>query len=274
MKQRLIQSNANEHVKELENLIPAWAKWFGLTTLTAGVILQIFAQEQNQAIFKLINSWSSLMDPDVWSFLTWLGDTTLLWPMLLPMLLKHPKAVMVALAAVPVGGCLSWLLKWSFNAPRPAGVFHLNDFIIIGPTLTEHAFPSGHTITAFAACFAVILSVKSSNTVFSKMRSALLLMSAFSIGLSRIMVGAHWPLDVLAGAGVGCISAVCGCHALERYPRLLNHTFIKSGIALILWVMAVIHVMGPWDDQAFALASVLSMTMATWGAIQYFRCSK
>ncbi len=249
--------------------IPPWAKWVALFMLFLGVVLEVFALSINTVLFKAINSCSSLLDPTVWSFLTWLGDTSLLWPMLLPLMKKHPKALLCAVASVPVGGCLSWLLKWAFHSPRPAGVLDLSEFTIIGPTLTQHAFPSGHTITAFAACVAVILGVNWGKSIWAKIGPLCLVVAAALIGLSRIMVGAHWPWDVLAGAGVGSLSAMVGWYAIARYPKLLHQVNLQRSIVLIFWVMALTHLMTPLQDIAYVLATSMSIVLATWGAIAY-----
>ncbi len=253
--------------------IPPWAVLVAGFMLLMGVGLQFAAQAQNTAYFQLINHESSRVDPMVWSFLTWLGDTSLLWPMLLPLMKSHPKAVICAVASVPVGGCLSWLLKWSFNSPRPAGVLDLGDLTIIGPTLTEHSFPSGHTITAFAACVALILGIKWGKTILGKGCPYALVLLASLIGLSRIMVGAHWPWDVLAGAGVGCLSAMCGAYAVNRYPKLQHQVNLQRSIVLIFWVMAMAHWLSPLKDPAQLWVLVLSSALASWGTIQFLRSS-
>lgn len=241
--------------------------------LLLGLFLQIFAQAQNIEIFKILNSYSDILEPGVWSFFTWLGDTSLLWPMLLPLMIKHPKAVVCAVISVPIGGCLSWFLKWLFNAPRPAGVLQLNEFVIIGPTLTEHGFPSGHTITAFAACVAVMLGVAWTKGVWTKVGPLTLVVAAFLIGLSRVMVGAHWPWDILAGAGVGCLAAVLSWFLLERYSHWSKNVNLHRSIALIFCGMAWMHLLSPLKELAYIWATVLSMALSSWGGIQFLRHS-
>lgn len=57
-----------------------------------------------------------------------------------------------------------------------------------------HSMPSGHSTTIFAAAFSLMV-------IFPRLR-AMLLAFAITIGLSRIMVNAHFLSDVLAGAAV------------------------------------------------------------------------
>jgi len=64
----------------------------------------------------------------------------------------------------------------------------------------QFSFPSGHTITAFAA--AVSLSS------FYPSMSLELFFCATSIAISRILLGMHFLSDVLAGTLIGSVLAV------------------------------------------------------------------
>ena len=58
-----------------------------------------------------------------------------------------------------------------------------------------YAFPSGHSVCAFACAW--VLGVR-----FPRWRAPLLALAAL-IALSRVVVGAHYPADVLAGSLLG-----------------------------------------------------------------------
>jgi membrane-associated phospholipid phosphatase len=64
---------------------------------------------------------------------------------------------------------------------------------------TYQSFPSGHATTAFALCFTVSFLVPRS--------FPWVLALAVLIALSRIVVGAHYPTDVIGGAVVGTLGA-------------------------------------------------------------------
>lgn len=64
---------------------------------------------------------------------------------------------------------------------------------------TYQSFPSGHATTAFALCYTV--SFLAPRTFPAMLGLAVL------IALSRIIVGAHYPSDVLGGAVVGTLGA-------------------------------------------------------------------
>jgi membrane-associated phospholipid phosphatase len=110
-------------------------------------------------------------------------------------------------AGVAVPGLFVNLVKRLIGRGRP------ELFDIAGPTdfrfffndWTYQSFPSGHTTTAFA--FALVLGFLSPRWLW------LGLVYAVLIGLSRIIVGAHYPTDVIGGIVVG----VLGAYAIRNF---------------------------------------------------------
>ncbi len=97
---------------------------------------------------------------------------------------------------------VSAVLALGFNAALGQLWFHDRPFVDHpGETvqLVRHAadnsFPSDHASVSFAVAFAVLF--------FSRRLGALFLAGALAIGLDRILVGVHYPLDVAASALVG-----------------------------------------------------------------------
>jgi hypothetical protein len=76
----------------------------------------------------------------------------------------------------------------------------------------EQSFPSGHTACSVAAARALSRNYPQAGTATG--------VAAVAIGVSRIAKGAHWPLDILAGAIVGLaaesISAAIATAVLRR----------------------------------------------------------
>ena len=70
---------------------------------------------------------------------------------------------------------------------------------LIGP-IASSSMPSGHA-TIFFALAALIFYIDRKYFWY-------FLVGAFLIGIGRIIVGVHWPLDIVAGAIVGAVSVL------------------------------------------------------------------
>ena len=99
-------------------------------------------------------------------------------------------------AATLLGTLLSQALKRSLHRPRPTSAIF--GFEALAENPDRFSFPSGHTTAAFAAAVAL------AGAPFGLGPAALVL--ALGIGLSRIYLGAHYPLDVAVGAALGGIA--------------------------------------------------------------------
>ena len=193
--------------------------------LLLAIVLHV-NQVQQSEIFLAFNA-ATVDNPQLWAGLTYLGDTAVTLCVMAPLLLMRPNIWMGVLAAIPVGGITSLTLKWLFDAPRPADILALTDFHVVGSVLRGHSFPSGHTITAFAAAGVVWACVwmeqrKNSANYIHGIVLANVLLLAFLVGVSRMAVGAHWPLDLLAGACVGWLAGLNGAYIAHRWQSTWN----------------------------------------------------
>jgi undecaprenyl-diphosphatase len=125
---------------------------------------------------------------------------------------RRPNVLLVVGAAAASTNLVTSLVKYAVQRDRPPTVV-LDPEPLVGVPSTS-SFPSGHTSMAFACAF-VISRVAPRLTVFVFVLAAL-------IGFSRIYVGVHYPLDVLAGAALGLLVAkalLMLLGALRRSPR-------------------------------------------------------
>jgi membrane-associated phospholipid phosphatase len=196
-----------------------WLAWAGLPIVLAALAAAaLLGQGPPAPLFLHINAASAAVPAPVWSFLTLLGDTSILFAVLSPLLLWRPQALMACVAAVPAGGLASVLLKRLFEQPRPAGVLDPAQFQIIGPVLSHHSFPSGHSITAFAVAGALLATLSPGAGAQRRAWAAAgVLALAAAVGFSRIAVGAHWPLDVVGGALTGWLAGLSGAALVRRW---------------------------------------------------------
>jgi membrane-associated phospholipid phosphatase len=150
----------------------------------------------------------------------------LLWDVLDPHTRNYVVLILVALAAAAL---TSWrripgafgrvlgsaLLAWGlleaiyavYDRPRPEEV--VSDISLNGHSWAHlNSFPSGHmAITAALAVSTAIL--------FPRLRGVLIAYIA-AVAFTRVMFGAHFPLDVLAGTALGTASALLVAVAAER----------------------------------------------------------
>ena len=106
----------------------------------------------------------------------------------------------------------------SFERVRPALADPAIEALV--PTPASASFPSGHAATAFAAAVAV-------GAFYPRLRWPLLGLAAL-VGLSRIYLGVHYVLDVLAGAALGLALGLLMVWATRRLLGWLG----RSGMSL------------------------------------------
>ena len=115
----------------------------------------------------------------------------------------------------------SQVLKRLFCRPRPtSGVGGIAALVAIPD---RFSFPSGHTAAAFGV--AVALAGEGSGTAL------LTLALAFGIAISRIYLGAHYPLDVAAGVLVGAASGLAARLLVEGFHLLVFLCY--AGLTLV-----------------------------------------
>lgn len=108
------------------------------------------------------------------------------------------RPLSAAFLMIVLGGLLVHALKSSLMDQRPLAVLGAQAVHVIGEPLRTRSMPSGHTALAFAVAGWCWVGSGWRRSV----RVAVWVLAVL-VGLSRVAVGAHWPSDVLAGAGLG-----------------------------------------------------------------------
>lgn len=187
------------------------------------IALYLWDRSWDRQFFLWLNTSIPLTLPDslipVWDVtmvtLTTLGDThVMLWIIFLVFLQnriatgkefaeKKSLYLLVFAVVLVLAIVMSRSLKELVGALRPASVMPHESLRILGDALRNYSFPSGHTITAFAGITMLLPIIPAS------WRWGALIFAA-GIGYSRIGVGAHWPIDVAAGAFLGIVAGMMG----------------------------------------------------------------
>lgn len=121
-----------------------------------------------------------------------------------------------ALLIVMFTGLVAWALsdvaKYLVDSPRPFEV--LNTVQTIVDRNYNSAFPSGHSAFAMALAIAMLYVDRS--------WGLLMMLGALLVGLSRVAIGVHWPLDIVGGFLVGALMAMVirevWYHHVRRIP--------------------------------------------------------
>lgn len=117
--------------------------------------------------------------------------------------------------ALTITGVAIGILKVLINEPRPFITLDLVNLLV--NESDPYSFPSGHTGNIFAIAIALGLSWRVSiGNIFIKL-VWLLIILAFIIGFSRIYIGVHYPVDVVAGAIIGVIGGLIAVKIVNKY---------------------------------------------------------
>jgi membrane-associated phospholipid phosphatase len=194
----------------IHRFLPSWT-WLPpvIAILLASII---YLSHSEKALFYQINSVSQYTGADLWANLTILGDSLIAAVLFIPWIRRNPDLVWAAIIGSIIALLISHGLKNLMHLPRPAGALPLDSFNIIGPVFKHRSFPSGHATTVFTFLGIWILS---SRQLWSRWA---LLTVGMIIALSRIVVGVHWPTDILAGMAVGWFSAIAGIRSIRYLP--------------------------------------------------------
>jgi len=166
----------------------------------------------NQPVFLGMNAAAQSVPEAVWSAVTILGTGACAYALLAPTLVRMPRLMAAALFTGLFAGIFTHAIKPILKMPRPAGVLAPDQIHVIGEVLRSNSFPSGHSVTAFAFAAMLIFFARRPLLV-----AAIVLPLASLVAFSRIAVGAHWPLDTLAGAAGGWLSGMAGEWCSRRW---------------------------------------------------------
>jgi len=266
-----------------EPLYSYWSKstWF-LWVIFPVILLQfvfvfswLFADQFDQSsytalqkdVFIVFNDYLSCLPPSLWLNMTYIGDGVVIFALFSFMLLIRAQAWAAMFASILVASVITNVGKAFFLMPRPAVVLDHDSFHIVGDVLIGYSsFPSGHSITISFVLIAILATLFGCPETLKQKISLLIglvILALFCI--SRVAVGAHWPLDIVAGASLGWLSALIGVSLARQYTRwwqcMLSgkRRFVLAGLLLLLSIVLFARV---FDEFSVApillLASVIS----------------
>ena len=175
----------------------------------------------DRRIFLSINNgWQNPALDILMPYFTLIGEIWVMAIFIVPILYFHDKKNFYRHLALFAGaliftGLMGRIIKYLVDRPRPlkemASLIQAHQIYIhvLGKELREYSFPSGHTLSAFTAASYLSLVLKRWSPLFFSI--------ALLTGLSRIYVGAHFPLDVLGGMLIGIAVTIPFCLLADKF---------------------------------------------------------
>lgn len=220
-------------------------------------------------LFRQFNDLSLLTGPRLWTGLTILGDGLVCAVLFLPWVRSHPERVWGGVLGALAMFVILRIFKEAWSLPRPLAVLPEGSVNVLGPGHRRSAFPSGHTATFFLLVGIWALSTR------HRTLSLLLLVPGTLVGVSRMVVGVHWPSDVLAGAALGWVTAWLGLRWAGRFPLGLSPPGQRTLAALLLLsalILLLVDHTGYSDVLAFQRA--IAAVCLGVGAVELFRLTR
>ena len=118
---------------------------------------------------------------------------------------------LVLLLVALIGRGLSEVQKLWIDRPRPILDPHL-------VTVKTSSFPSGHATSSMIFYLALALAL-AANTRWSRWAAASAILLSLLIGTSRVMLGVHWPSDVIGGWAFGMLWVLLTLRPVARLLR-------------------------------------------------------
>lgn len=143
--------------------------------------------------------------------ISWVGGGTPRWVIVILLcgLVWHwcgPRCAVALAGAALLSNLASSLLKAAFDRPRPDLIPHLD-------AVSSASYPSGHATSA-AVVYLLLASFAP-----ARWRGAAWALAGTMIvlnGLSRVMLGVHWPSDILGGTMLGAAFAIAAAVVVRR----------------------------------------------------------
>lgn len=147
---------------------------------------------------------------------TFLGDSSFGLPFVVAAIgllawLEGRRAAVTGFLVIAVGRLLVEAQKYAIARLRPEDEVHLV------PVHTP-SFPSAHSANSMIVCLTLAI-LFFSDTPWKRPAVAVGFALSLCIGLSRVMLGVHWPSDVIGGWSFGLLWVLLALPLAERVAR-------------------------------------------------------
>lgn len=200
--------------------------------------------EFQQKWFYALNAFLS-QTPQIQYNITQFGDASICLSILTVLFLKYPKLWEALISASIFSAIFSKILKEFFSVPRPASALNIDSFVIIGKMLPgpTSSLPSGHSITILTVVTVLMFAFMPQSNLKKTIWFSAILTIGLALAMSRVAIGAHFPLDVIVGCIIGYISGIAGIFFARKY-HFLSWIGLKKYylVFIVLFLSATIFI--------------------------------
>jgi undecaprenyl-diphosphatase len=189
---------------------------------------------QKEILLFFVNISNPVLD-FIANFSSLFGEQTLLILILSIVMYTYDKNKGFAICGSLVISLVSMgVLKAIFKSPRPFTVLDEIKGKRLS-TATGYSFPSGHTTGAAALYSSLAFAIK------KRILSIFCAIIIVLVGLSRLYLGVHWPLDVEVGLILGILLSMIFYPIFETIAKSLENKFkISLIIGITTSVLAIV----------------------------------
>lgn len=119
---------------------------------------------------------------------------------------KKKEAIVFALIALPTIYVVSRIASLLYLDPRPFVAGHFTPLV---PHAPDNGFPSDHTL--------LVSAIASIMFPFDRKTSAVVWVIAAIVGISRVYVGVHHPIDVVGSAVIAMAASALAYQVMRKF---------------------------------------------------------
>ncbi len=181
------------------------ALWFAMLTVGTGTldddILRSLYAGGHPIVIAVARGFTTL---GLW----WVGIPVVVAAAAILLWMGRKRDAVTALVVIASGRLLVEAQKYAIARFRPEDEAHL-------VPVSSPSFPSGHAANSMIVCL-VLAILFFGRTRWKRSAVAVALLLSFAIGSSRVLLGVHWPSDVIGGWSFGLLWVLVSLPLAER----------------------------------------------------------
>lgn len=234
--------------------------------LLLSAALLLWLAGSNQAIFLTLHHGLQVLPGFFWRLASIPGEPIFAVAVLLGLSLLRRDGSFAEILLAVLAILASVLLKDWFDVLRPPLALPAGSVNLLDVLPVNESFPSGHAI--FSAVMLAAVAKHYPNLRYLASGSLLMVL------LSRVAIGVHWPLDVLAGGALGLSLALMVYHKKWQPLAARVQARLAVGFAVILAGWLLVKLRSGVPNEAYMLFCVAVAVMVAMLGLAGTRLAK